>query len=40
MIYEAHDEWEDGINAVFADGHVQFIANEEEFKKLLEKVSE
>ncbi len=37
LMYEAHDEWKDGINVGFADRYVKFIADEEEFKRLLEK---
>ena len=37
VIYEAHEKWGEGINVGFADGHVQRIADQAEFKKLLKK---
>jgi outer membrane lipoprotein-sorting protein len=37
VIYEAYDEWNDGINAGFADSHVEFIKNEADF---LERLSQ
>ena len=35
LVYEAYDEWGDGINVGFADGHVEFIKDEERFKEFL-----
>ncbi len=35
ILYEAYDKWSDGINTVFADSHVEFMADEAKFKKLL-----
>lgn len=35
VIYEAHDDFGDGINVGFADGHVEFINDEARFKQLL-----
>jgi len=37
VLYEAHDSWADGINVGYADGHVQFIKEESNFKKDLQK---
>jgi|GEM_PF-1247998 len=37
VLYEACDEWNVGINVGFADGHVEFIRKESDFKKLLLK---
>ena len=37
ILYEAHERWGEGINVGFADGHVQFIADQARFKKLLKK---
>ena len=39
VIYEAHDEWGEGINVGFADGHAEWIADQARFKKLLEKAA-
>ena len=39
VLYEAHDSWADGINVGYADGHVQFIKEESNFKKDLQKPS-
>ena len=35
MVYEVYDEWKDGINVGFVDGQIQFMQDEEQFKKLL-----
>ena len=35
MVYEAYDQWGDGICVGFVDGHVEFVADEARFKKLL-----
>ena len=40
VLYEAHDSWGDGINIGYADGHVQFIKEESNFKKDLQKPTE
>jgi len=37
VLYEAYDSWGDGINVGYADGHVQFIKEESNFKKDLQK---
>jgi len=37
VLYEAHDSWGDGINVGYADGHVQFIKEESNFKNDLQK---
>ena len=37
LIHEAYDEWRDGVNAAFVDGHVEFVAGEEKFNRLLER---
>jgi len=37
VLYEAHDLWADGINVGYADGHTQFIKEESNFKKDLQK---
>ena len=40
LIYEAYDEWKDGINVVLGPyWHVKFIGDEEEFKKFLEEAA-
>ena len=39
VIYEFHVEWKDGINGAFVSGRVKLIADEEEFKKFLEKAT-
>ena len=38
VLYEAYHSWGDGINVGFADGHVQFIEKESDFKNQLNKV--
>ncbi len=38
VLYEVYDSWGDGINVGFADGHVQFIEKESDFKNQLKKV--
>ncbi|MEN6308951.1 MAG: hypothetical protein ABFD91_14475 [Anaerohalosphaeraceae bacterium] len=35
VIYESYQAWGEGINVGFADGHVEFIAKEADFLKLL-----
>ena len=35
VVYEAHDDWDGGVNVLFADGHVQFIGDEARFRKEL-----
>jgi prepilin-type processing-associated H-X9-DG protein len=35
IMYENHTTWDDGINAAFADGHVEWIAREQDFKQML-----
>jgi len=35
VIYEAHEAWGEGINVGFVDGHVAFMRDAAEFKKLL-----
>jgi len=37
VLYEAHDSWADGINVGYADCHTQFIKEESNFKKDLQK---
>lgn len=37
MIYENHTTWDNGINVVFADGHVEWVANEKQFKEMLDQ---
>lgn len=37
MIYENHTTWDDGINVAFADGHVEWIADEKQFKLMLDQ---
>lgn len=36
VIYEKHDAWPGGVMVGFADGHVEFVADEAQFKKLLD----
>ena len=35
VIYEAHEEFGAGVNVGFADGHVEWIADAEQFRRLL-----
>ncbi len=35
VLYEKFDRWPGGINVGFADGHVEWIADEAKFKELL-----
>jgi prepilin-type processing-associated H-X9-DG protein len=35
VLYEAHDKFGDGVNAGFADGHIEFINSSQRFKDLL-----
>lgn len=35
VIYEAYETWGGGIYVGFADGHVEFVSDEEDFQKLL-----
>lgn len=35
MIYEAYEDWGEGINVGFADGHVEFMTDEAEFLRRL-----
>jgi prepilin-type processing-associated H-X9-DG protein len=35
ILYEAFDEWGEGINVGFADGHVELIRDSSEFNKIL-----
>lgn len=37
VVYEAHERFGEGVNVGFADGHVQWIADEARFKALLKK---
>ena len=37
VLYEAYDSWADGINVGYADCHTQFIKEESNFKKDLQK---
>ncbi len=37
VLYEAFDDWKDGIDVGFADGHVEFMADKAEFDKLLKR---
>ena len=37
MIYENHTTWDAGINVAFADGHVEWIADEKQFKSMLDQ---
>lgn len=37
MIYENHTTWDDGINVAFADGHAEWVADEKQFKSMLEE---
>jgi prepilin-type processing-associated H-X9-DG protein len=36
MVYEKFDHFDSGVNVGFGDGHVEFIADEQEVNKLLE----
>ena len=35
ILYEAYDSWGSGINVGFADGHIEFIKEESDFRKRL-----
>ncbi|HEY1686083.1 MAG TPA: hypothetical protein VGG19_15060 [Tepidisphaeraceae bacterium] len=35
VLYETHDKFGDGVNAGFADGHIEFINSSQRFKDLL-----
>ncbi len=35
ILYEAYDQWQEGINVGYANGQVYFLKDESEFKKLL-----
>jgi prepilin-type processing-associated H-X9-DG protein len=35
VLYEAYDDWDGGIGVGYADGHVEFVQNQAEFKKQL-----
>jgi prepilin-type processing-associated H-X9-DG protein len=35
ILYEAHDEFGEGVSCVFVDGHVEFIADPNRFTALL-----
>lgn len=35
MIYENHTTWDAGINVAFADGHVEWLSDEKQFKSML-----
>ena len=35
VLYETYEDWQDGINVGFSNGHVLFVASEEDFKKML-----
>jgi prepilin-type processing-associated H-X9-DG protein len=37
MIYENHTTWDAGINVAFADGHCEWIADEKQFKSMLDQ---
>jgi prepilin-type processing-associated H-X9-DG protein len=37
MIYENHTTWDAGINVAFADGHVEWVADEKQFKAMLDQ---
>jgi prepilin-type processing-associated H-X9-DG protein len=39
VIYEAHKDFGDGVNIGFADGHVEFVMNENRFNDLLAKAA-
>ena len=41
VVYEAHEAWPaGGINVGFADGHVELIADQAQFKRLLTATEE
>ena len=35
IVYEAYDVWSTGINVGFADGHIEFMKEESDFRKRL-----
>ncbi|HEY2587412.1 MAG TPA: H-X9-DG-CTERM domain-containing protein [Tepidisphaeraceae bacterium] len=37
LIYENHTTWDNGINVAFADGHVEWVADEKQFKEMLDQ---
>ena len=37
MIYENHTTWDNGINVAFADGHVEWVTDEKQFKEMLDQ---
>ena len=37
MIYENHTTWDAGINVAFADGHVEWVVDEKQFKAMLDQ---
>jgi prepilin-type processing-associated H-X9-DG protein len=39
VLYEAHKDFDDGVNVGFADGHVEFIESKDRFNDLLVKAS-
>jgi len=40
VLYESHTKWEGGVNAGFADGHVEYIADKKRFDDLLQTATE
>lgn len=40
LIYENHTTWDDGINVGFADGHVEWMTSEKEFKQMLDQTKQ
>jgi prepilin-type processing-associated H-X9-DG protein len=37
VLYENHTTWDNGINVAFADGHVEWITDEKQFKQMLDQ---
>jgi prepilin-type processing-associated H-X9-DG protein len=37
ILYENHTTWDNGINVAFADGHVEWITDEKQFKQMLDQ---
>jgi prepilin-type processing-associated H-X9-DG protein len=40
VIYESHKEFGDGINVGFADGHVEFVGQKQQFDQMLAKTAQ
>jgi prepilin-type processing-associated H-X9-DG protein len=40
LIYENHTTWDDGINVAFADGHVEWVTTEKDFKQMLDQTKQ